>query len=98
MPDHIHCLVRFPARKSVSDMLRAIKSDSSSWVNHERPGDRFAWQTGYGAFTVSPSQVENVSLYIRTQEEHHRDRSFQTEFLSLLKKHSVEFDERYLWD
>ncbi len=98
MPDHVHCLARFPARKSVSEMLRAIKSDSSSWVNQEKPSDRFAWQTGYGAFTVSQSQVENVAHYIRTQEEHHRERSFQTEFLNLLKKHDVEFDERYLWD
>ncbi len=98
MPDHVHCLARFPARKSVSDMVRAIKSDSSSWVNREMPGGRFAWQTGYGAFTVSPSQVASVSQYIRTQEEHHRERSFKMEFLSLLKKHGVEFDERYLWD
>ncbi len=80
------------------DMLRAIKSDSSGWLNHERPGDRFAWQTGYGAFTVSQSQIENVRQYIRTQEEHHRERSFKTELLSLLKNHGVEYDERYLWD
>ena len=98
MPDHVHCLARFPARTAVSDMLRAIKSDSSGWVNHERPGDRFAWQTAYGAFTVSQSQVENVRQYIRSQEEHHRDRSFKMEFLSLLEKHGIEYDERYLWD
>ena len=85
MPDHVHCLARFPARKAVSDMLRAIKSDSSGWVNHERPGDRFDWQTGYGAFTMSQSQVENVRQYIRTQEEHHQRRSFEMEYLSLLK-------------
>ncbi len=98
MPDHVHCLARFPARKAVSDILRAIKADSSSWINRERSGDRFAWQTGYGAFTVSQSQVGNVMQYIRTQEEHHRERPFKLELLSLLRKHGVEYDERYLWD
>ena len=98
MPDHVHCLARLPARKAVSDILRAIKSDSSGWVNRERRGDRFAWQTGYGAFTVSHSQVGKVRQYIRTQEEHHRERSFEMELLSLLKKHGIEYDEQYLWD
>ena len=98
MPDHVHCLARFPARKAVSDMMRAIKSDSSGWVNRERPGDRFAWQTGYGAFTVSQSQVGKVRRYIQTQEEHHREKSFEMEFLALLKKHGIEYDEEYLWD
>ena len=98
MPDHVHCLVRFPARKAVSDILRAIKSDSSGWVNRERSSDRFAWQTGYGGFTVSQSQVDKVRRYIRTQEEHHRERSFKSELISLLRKHGVDYDERYLWD
>ncbi len=98
MPDHVHCLARFPARKAVSDMLRALKSDSSGWVNRERPGDRFSWQTGYGAFTVSHSQVGKVRKYIKTQEKHHRERSFEMELLALLIKHGVEYDEQYLWD
>ncbi len=79
-------------------MLRAVKSDSSGWFNRERPGDRFAWQTGYGAFTVSHSQVGKVRKYIGTQEEHYRERSFEMELLALLKKHGVEYDEQYLWD
>ncbi len=98
MPDHVHCLARFPARKAVSDMLRALKSDSSGWVNRERPGDRLAWQNGYGAFTVNHSQVGKVRKYIQTQEKHHRERSFEMELLALLKKHGVEYDEQYLWD
>ena len=98
IPDHVHCLARFPARKAVSDMMRAIKSDSSRWVNRERPGDRFAWQTGYGAFTVSQSQVGRVRKYIQTQEEHHREKSFEEELLALLEKHGIEYDEEYLWD
>ncbi|MCP3962817.1 MAG: IS200/IS605 family transposase [bacterium] len=96
--DHLHLLARFPARTAVSDILRAIKSDSSGWVNQERPGGRFAWQAGYGAFSVSQSQVESVQRYIRTQEEHHREWSFEAEFRGLLKKHGLEYDERYLWD
>jgi len=97
MPDHVHCLARLPANKAVSDMLRAIKSDSSGWVNRERPKDRFAWQAGYGAFTVSQSQAEVVQKYIQRQEEHHRVRSFKEEVLEMLEKHGVEYDERYLW-
>ncbi len=98
MPDHVHCLARLPARKAVSDILRALKSDSSGWVNRKRPDDRFAWQTGYGAFTVSQSQVEKVRRYIRTQAEHHREKSFKEEFRALLEKHGVEYNEEYLWD
>jgi REP element-mobilizing transposase RayT len=98
MPDHVHCLARLPARKAVSDILRALKSDSSGWVNRERPGDRFAWQTGYDAFTVSQSQVGKVRRYIQTQAEHHRERSFEEEFLALLEKHGIEYNEDYLWD
>ena len=82
----------------MSDMLRAIKSDSSSWLNNERPHDRFAWQTGYGAFSVSQSQVRRVRQYIQTQEEHHRERTFKSELITLLEKHEVEYDKRYLWD
>ena len=96
--DHVHLLVRFPASRAVSDMLRDLKSDSSKWLNRERPRDRFAWQTGYGAFTVSQSQVGTVRRYIRGQEEHHRRHSFKEELLGLLKKHGIEYDERYLWD
>lgn len=98
MPDHVHCLARLPARKAVSDILRALKSDSSGWVNRERPSDRFAWQTGYGAFTVSQSLVGKVRRYIQTQAEHHRARSFEEELLALLEKHGIEYNEEYLWD
>ena len=98
MPDHVHCLARLPARKPVSDILRALRSDSSGWVNRERSSNRFAWQTGYGAFTVSQSQVGKVRNYIQTQEEHHRGKSFEMEFLPLLKKRGIEYDEEFLFD
>ena len=99
MPDHIHVVAKFKADPSVALMIKTFKAKSSKWVN-ERPGrkGRFAWQTGYGAFTVSASQLAKVRQYVRDQEEHHRVVSFKEEFITLLKKHGVEYDERYLWD
>ncbi len=96
--DHVHLLARFPASKAVSDMLRDLKSDSSGWINQEGRHERFGWQTGYGAFTVSQSQVGTVRRYIQRQEEHHRQSSFKEELIALLEKHEIEYDERYLWD
>ena len=98
MADHVHCLARLPASKAVSDILRALKSDSSGWINRERPGERFAWQTGYGAFSVSQSLVGRVRRYIQTQAEHHREGSFEEELRALLEKHGIEYNEDYLWD
>ncbi len=99
MPDHVHLLVKLPADLAIATLLRTIKSKSSKWI-HERPDfdRRFAWQTGYGAFTVSQSQVDRVRKYIQTQERHHRRATFQEELVSLLKKNQIEYDERYLWD
>jgi len=99
MPDHIHLLVRLKADVSVADMLRRIKSHSSKWAN-ERPerNMRFQWQTGYSAFTVSESQAATVRRYIREQEPHHRGRSFREELTALLRKHGIEFEERFLDD
>ena len=95
--DHVHLLVGLKATHTVADVLRAIKGDSSRWV-HETFGDsRFSWQEGYGAFTVSRSNLSTVREYIAKQEEHHRKESFQEEYLEFLRKHEIEFDERYLW-
>ena len=78
-------------------MVRDLKAVSSRWV-HDEIGERaFAWQEGYGAFTVSASQREAVREYIARQEEHHRQRTFQEEYLELLQRSGVEYDERYLW-
>jgi putative transposase len=94
--DHVHLLVGLRATHTLSDVLREIKSVSSAWV-HENVGVRsFAWQEGYGAFTVSASQVENVRAYIQQQEEHHRTRSFRDEYVALLHRSGVEFDERFV--
>jgi putative transposase len=94
--DHVHLLVGLRATHTLADALREIKSVSSAWV-HENVGVRsFAWQEGYGAFTVSASQVENVRAYIQQQEEHHRTRTFREEYLALLQRSGVEFDRWYL--
>ena len=99
MPDHVHLVARFRADLAVADMMRVIKANSSKWVNERasRAVD-FAWQTGYGAFTVSGSQLPVVRRYVQRQEEHHRKRTFQEEFVAFLKKHGIEYDQRYLWD
>jgi putative transposase len=97
--DHVHLLVRVPATRSVADVARLVKTNSSRWVHGRWPEKRgFGWQTGYGAFTVSESGVDAVRDYISNQQEHHRIRSFQEEFLVFLKKNGIAVDERYLWD
>ncbi len=97
--NHVHILARFSASVSVSEMMRRIKGSSSKWVN-ERPGNspHFAWQRGYGAFSVSESSVGNVASYIENQVEHHKKVTFEDEFLLLLKKHNIPYDEKYIWD
>ena len=99
MPDHVHIVAMFKPEPSVATMVKTFKSKSSKWVN-ERPDHqgRFAWQVGYGAFSVSASQLEKVGRYVQKQAEHHRTESFQHEFIALLEKHKIEYDERYLWD
>jgi putative transposase len=97
--DHVHILAKLRQDKAVSDVMRAIKANSSGWIHDTFPQiEGFAWQCGYGAFSVSASQVPKVRRYIERQEEHHRLRSYQDEFVAFLKAHGVEYDERYLWD
>ena len=95
--DHVHILTKLPASKSLSEILRRIKGNSSKWVNEQpRFCGQFAWQRGYAAFSVSQSVVERVAAYIGRQKEHHQAVSFHDELVSLLEKHGVEYDERYL--
>lgn len=97
MPDHTHVLAKLRADKALSDMLRDLKANSSGWMHDVFPEmSGFAWQSGYGAFTVSASQVEKVQRYIAEQELRHSNRDFRDEFIELLVKNGVEFDERYL--
>ncbi len=97
--DHIHALVLAPPTIAPSQIAQYFKGDSSKWIHEEFAKMLgFEWQDGYGGFTVSKSQVPALIEYIRTQREHHRKKTFQEEYLELLKKHSVDYDERYLWD
>jgi len=99
MPDHIHLLVSLSRESSVSDVVRQIKSSSSRWIHETIPELRgFAWQAGYAAFAVSYSHLETVKRYIATQTDHHRNVTFQEEFLAFLRRHDLDFEERYLWD
>lgn len=97
MADHVHLLILLPPSVSVSDAMRFVKANSSRWVK-EKFGKKFAWQKGFGAFSVSRSNVDAVATYIKNQEQHHKGFDFKTEFVSLLDKNDVEYDERDLWD
>ena len=96
--DHIHILLSLPSTMAISKAMQLIKGGSSKWIHETFPNQRlFAWQEEYGAFSVSMSQLDKTIAYIRDQPEHHHKLTFQEEFLMLLKKHGVEYDERYLW-
>ena len=97
--DHVHLLLSLPSTLAVAKALQLIKGGSSKWVHEIFPEHRlFGWQEKYGAFSVSVSQLDNIIRYIKGQEEHHRKMTFQEEFVALLKKHRIEYDERYLWE
>lgn len=97
--DHVHILLSLPPSMAISKAAQLIKGGSSKWIHETFPEHRlFCWQEKYGAFGVSVSLLDNVVGYIRKQPEHHRTVTFQEEFLALLKKHKIEYDERYLWD
>ncbi len=96
--DHAHMLVSIPASIAVAKVVQLIKGGSSKWLHENISALRgFAWQEGYGAFSVGASQVDEVVAYIARQEEHHRIKSFQEEYLSFLKEYGIEYDERYVW-
>jgi REP element-mobilizing transposase RayT len=95
--DHVHVLARIRPVISISEFLSKFKSISSGWARRQTR-KRFNWQVKYGAFSVSPAQVEHVQNYIRNQEAHHARRSFEEEFKALLKSHGIEFEEKYLWE
>jgi REP element-mobilizing transposase RayT len=93
--DHVHLLIRYRADLSHSELLKQIKGRSSKWINESVPQmHHFAWQEGYGGFTVSKSVVPVVSEYIAGQKEHHKTQDFKAEFLELLRRHGIEFDVR----
>ena len=95
MEDHIHLLLQFPATFAIADAIRTIKTNSSGWMADEIGS--FAWQEGYGAFSVSKSNIPTVVRYIQNQERHHRKMSFEDEFIGLLEKHGIEYDPKYVF-
>jgi REP element-mobilizing transposase RayT len=99
MPDHVHILLSLPSTISIAKAMQLIKGGSSKWVHDTFSEHRlFNWQVKYGAFSVSQSSVEKIAQYIQNQEKHHRKMTFKEEFVALLKKHRIAYDERYLWD
>ena len=97
--DHIHLYASMPSTISVADFVNAVKSNSSRWI-HESYGrlQNFAWQEGYGAFSVSKSEEAKIVRYVSNQEIHHRKRTFKEELIGLLQKHEIPYDSRYIWD
>ena len=96
--DHLHALLALPSTLSIAKAVQLVKGGSSKWVHDSFPEHGgFAWQEGYGAFTVGKSQIERTVRYIGNQAEHHREVSFQEEFLGFLETHEIEYDPRYIW-
>ena len=96
--DHVHLSLSLSKTLSISEALRLIKTNSSKWEHDTFPDQKhFAWQVGYGAFSVSRSNLDAVRAYIANQREHHRTRTFQEEFLAFLHRYGVPYDERYIW-
>lgn len=95
--DHVHLLIGLKATHRLADVLREVKSVSSRWVHQEIGLKSFSWQEGYGAFTVSSTQLGAVTEYIARQDEHHRTKSFQDEYREFLERTGVKYDERFLW-
>ncbi len=97
--DHVHLLCRVTQKIALMTLVQKVKANSSGWIKGKGVAyQNFYWQNGYGAFSVSQSGLEKVIKYIDNQEEHHKKRDFKGEYRGLLKKHEVEYDERYVWD
>lgn len=97
--DHIHALFALSRNYSIATVVKEIKRPSSSWIKATSPRlAKFYWQAGYGAFSVSQSNLEDVIRYIENQEDHHRRITFQEEYRAFLKAYGIEYDERYVWD
>ena len=97
--DHVHVLCLLSRKFAMMDVVREAKTETSKWLKRRAESlSNFAWQGGYGAFSVSESNVEDVRRYILDQEEHHKRKTFQDEFRALCRRHQIDLDERYAWD
>jgi len=97
MPNHVHLALRLAPTRAAAKVVSEIKTGSSIWMKQQGV-TRFAWQRGYGLFSVSPADIGKLVRYIETQKAHHRKRSFEDEMRAFFAKYHVEFDERYVWD
>ena len=95
--DHLHIAMGLKATHCLADVMREIKSESSRWIHEELRLAGFAWQEGYGAFTFGAQDRDSVCRYVLDQEEHHRVKTFQQEYMQMLQRGMVEYEERYLW-
>jgi REP element-mobilizing transposase RayT len=99
MPDHIHVLIGLKPSMVISDLVRDIKNNSTNFINDSKfTKGKFSWQEGYGAFSYSHSQIDNVYNYILNQEKHHERKSFREEYFEILKKYEIDYNEKYLFD
>ena len=99
MPDHVHILIGLKPSMALSDLVKDIKSESSGFINEKKwIRGRFNWQEGYGAFSYSHSHLDAVIRYIRNQEKHHSAKSFRDEYMTLLRKFDIAFDEKYIFE
>ena len=97
--DHVHLAIRLSRTLTIASLVEQLKTSSSKWVKTQSTElARFAWQRGYGCFSVGPTDVDALTAYIEDQENHHRTRTFQEEFRRFLKKHAVDYNEAYVWD
>ena len=97
--DHVHLLVVLSRTITIAKLVEHVKTEASKWAKHHKDGfSVFAWQSGYGAFSVSHSLIATVDHYIRNQIQHHAKMSFQDEYRRICEKHNIEIDERYVWD
>ena len=98
MPDHTHILVSMKPDIAISDLVRDIKSNSSTFIKDKEFVKDFTWQTGFGAFSYSKSQSKNVVEYILNQPQHHKKKTFKEEYMEFLEKFEIEYDEKYLFE
>jgi putative transposase len=99
MPDHMHVLFNMGRTVTLAQVVEDVKKSSSKWIKTQGADlSTFAWQAGYGGFSVSESNLPKVANYIRHQEDHHRVKTFQEEYREFLSKHNIQYDERYVWD
>jgi REP element-mobilizing transposase RayT len=97
--DHLHMLIGLRPAMALADLIRDVKADSSNFVNDNKwVRGKFSWQEGYGAFSYGHSQLDTIIRYIQNQEEHHRRRSFRNEYLSLLRKFDIAFEDKYIFE